>query len=994
MLSFLLRRPIAVLMSFLGLLILGVWVIRLLPISLLPDIPIPRISVQLSYSDLAALELEDHIVKPLRNQLLQVNQLSDIESKTRNGQATILLDFEFGTNTDLAFIEVNEKIDLIATQLPRDMERPRVIKANIADIPVFSLSMVSKEPGREVELASFARQLIKRRIEQLAEVAFVDMSGLQQPEIVVQPDFAKLQAMGWSTDDLAQAIRDNELELGNILIQDGQYQFNIRFPSGLQSVEDIRKVFLRKEGTLLQLKDIARVDLRTLAPKGKYLFNGKEAIVFTIRKQANARLFDLKQNFAVLLADLEQNYPQLHFELSNDQSELLQVSIDNLLNSLGYGAFFAFIILFLFFREWRAPVLIGVAIPMALVVAMFGLYLAEISINAISLAGLILGVGLMIDNSIIVIENIRQFRAAGNSLMDACVEGTNEVIRPLISSALTTCSVFLPLIFLSGIAGGLFYDQALSITIALGASLLVAYILLPTLVHLLEPQKAPMVPVERKIEGSRNTFFARSVDLALRFRWLFLFLVLSATISTYVGLRDLKRESFPSLSRQGYSLGLDWNENISLAENERRVKGLLSVLEEELSASQVYLGEQQFLLAQDNQGINEAAVMLFTGASATSIAEKKTTHIKQNYPTANATIAPIKTLFDEIFGEPAAPLGIYLQMASTAGIPAPSAVQFLLDSLEKQGITYNVPPLQTQYFVQILREAALRYGVSYQAIYNQLQTLFNQHNISTLKVADQYIPIQLSTAETGFFELITQTTISNQNGESVPLGIFLDIQRGEAYKEIWAGRGGAAYPIALNQYSDKLLQDIKQWIGKNGQLSAQFAGQIFEDERLIKELIGVFLISLMLLYLILAAQFESLLQPLIVLLTLPIAIGGAGIALWFSGESLNIVSLTGVIVMSGIMVNDAILKVDMMNRLMVANGDLRMAIHGAGQRRIRPILMTSLTTILALTPVLFSAGLGAELQRPLAYTVIGGLVLGTWSSLYLVPVLYHFFSRK
>ena len=219
----------------------------------------------------------------------------------------------------------------------------------------------------------------------------------------------------------------------------------------------------------------------------------------------------------------------------------------------------------------------------------------------------------------------------------------------------------------------------------------------------------------------------------LRFRWLFLFLVLSTTISTYVGLRDLKRESFPSLSRQGYSLGLDWNENISLAENERRVKGLLSVLEEELSASQVYLGEQQFLLAQDNQGINEAAVMLYTGASATSIAEKKTTHIKQNYPTANATIAPIKTLFDEIFGEPAAPLGVYLQMASTAGIPAPSAVQFLLDSLEKQGITYNVPPLQTQYFVQILREAALRYGVSYQAIYNQLQTLFNQHNISTLK---------------------------------------------------------------------------------------------------------------------------------------------------------------------------------------------------------------------------------------------------------------------
>lgn len=986
MLPFLIQRPIAVLMSFLGLLILGGTTMFLLPVSLLPDVPIPEISVQVNYPELSAADMELYVAQPLRNQLLQVGKLKDIESNSRNGKLTISLLFEFGTNTDLAFIEVNEKIDQVIGQLPREMPRPRVIKANVADVPVFALSLIPREESMSLELTTLARQVIKRRIEQLPEVAFVDISGWETAEVVISPDPAKMQMLQWTEQDIVAIIKANELELGNILLQDNQYQFNVRFPSGLQSVRAIQNLYLNQEGTLLQLKDIATVELRSSPNRGKYLYNGKPAIAFLVRKQADARLFELKRKFAALLADLRQSYPNLEFAVSNDQSEALQVSIDNLLSSLGYGAFFAFVILFLFFWEWRAPTLIGLAIPMALLLAMLGLYLTDISINTISLAGLILGIGLMIDNSIIVIENIRQYRGMGFELGQACVLGTNEVIRPLISSALTSCSVFVPLVFLSGIAGSLFFDQAISICIALGASLVVAYFFLPTVVRLLANQKSDESSVVKKAEKSLS-IFTRSTNLILQNRSLILILLVAPTVLGAYLFIQLPKESFPALSRQGYVVQLDWIENISLLENERRVAKILLEMNSLLSTSQVFLGEQQFLLTKENQGINEAEIYLYTTEDQAIVKKKMRSLIQQTGGLAKVQLSPIKSLFDEVFGTVKPPLVIELRNESNAHIPSPESIVPLLDSLAQSSIAYEVTPTEKQYTISIIREEALRYGISYQQIYDRLKTLFNQNEITQLKMGEQFVPLQINSGEAGFLDLIQRTIISNGQGTSLPLANFLEVDQKERYKEVRASRGGPAYQLPIDSFSDPLIQDIKRWMAKDGTLSFAFSGQGFEDQQQLLELFWVFLMALLLLYLILAAQFESLFQPLIVLFTVPLSVVGSGLMLMIFKESLNIISLTGMVVMSGIIINDAILKVDMINRIRTKM-TLREAIHEAGRRRIRPIIMTSLTTILALTPVLFSTGLGADLQRPLAYAVIGGLVVGTMASIWVIPALY------
>jgi len=336
------------------------------------------------------------------------------------------------------------------------------------------------------------------------------------------------------------------------------------------------------------------------------LYNGQEAIVFKVHKQADAQLFALKTKFKELLTAFRADYPELHFEITNDQSTLLTVAIQNLQSSLLYGAFFAFIILFLFFWEWQTPLLIGLVIPSSLIISILIFYLTNLSINIISLSGL--------DNSIIVIENIRQYQKMGHSIAVASVSGPNEVIRPLISSALTTCSVFLPLIFLSGIGGALFYDQALSISIALGVSLLIAYILLPTLVRLLSREKKERATknTEKKANNNPFKFYTKTVDYILKYRWFTLVFFGLFTFMAIGQLSEMEQETFPKLSRDALTIKIDWNEAIGMATNETRMNELIAHVGTTSYQHTISLGAHQFLLNPINQSINESEAIFYS----------------------------------------------------------------------------------------------------------------------------------------------------------------------------------------------------------------------------------------------------------------------------------------------------------------------------------------------------------------------------------------------
>ena len=967
-----------------------------MPVGLLPEVGIPRLSVQVSYPNAAARTLEDGVVRPLRNALLQVNGLTDIRSRTRDESAVLYLDFPFGTKPDLAFIEVNEKIDQAMGQLPREVDRPRVLATDVADIPVVQLSVTLADTqataAELLELSELGRLVLRRRLEQLPEVAFADMSGQATPRLSVRPNRRALRALGLTDEDLARLLTEANLEVGSLLLRDGFYEYGVRFTGDLRTAEDLEDLFLNVGGRTIALRELAAVTYDARPARGLFLHDGHPGLVFTLRKRADARLFALQDNLDELLTDLRREYPRLRFALNNDQTAVLRASIDNLTGGLLYGAGFAVLILFLFFRGWRRPLLIALAVPVALLVAVLGFYLAGLSVNVISLAGLILGVGLMIDNSIIVLDNIDQVGGAGDARQTAAA--ANEVIRPLISSALTTVAVFLPLVLLSGVAGALFRDQAIAVTLALAASLLVAYFLLPLLSYRMIWSSRSAGEGRpsggrgwRIFEGSVTGFVRRPLVAGL-------FVLLWVGAGIWLASR-LTTTGFPELSRPDYTMEVDWNAPLSLEEHRTRVLALNNEWRKRFGGQTAALvGEQDFQLARETQATTASTLEFYLDAPPADpdFAADFLRDWQLRYPGAAYAFRPLPNLFDRIFLNDDPFLEVRLRSAAGRLTPEWSAVRPVVGRLRANGYLPQPPGRNETIALRLDYKQMQVNRVDGQGLRGRLLTLFGENEVTRLRANDRALPVLLVNDERLTTSRLLESTVTNRDGNEIPLRYLLRLDRRPAYRVLTADRAGEYLSLPLPE-RDTDVNELEPLLAEAG-LTAQLTGRFFTDAGRVRELAGVLLVSLLLLYLILAAQFESLLLPLVVLLVVPVSLVGAVLALYLTGGSLNLLSLIGMVVTGGIVVNDAIIKVDMIERGRRDGMSTREAIHFAGRRRLRAIVMTSLTTILALAPVLFAAGLGAELQRPLAVAVLGGLTVGTVGSLYVVPLLYHFLSTS
>ena len=982
--------------------VLGILAAGRLPVSLLPEVGIPRLSVQVSYPNAAARTVENSVVGPLRNTLLQVNRLEDIRSRSRDESAVLYLDFPFGTDPDLAFIEVNEKIDQAMNQLPREVERPRVLATDVSDIPVVQLSVTLADTNATetalLELSELGRLVLRRRLEQLPEIAFADLSGQRDPQLSVRPHRQALSALGLTDDDLAALLREANLELGSLLLRDGYYEYGVRFTGELRTAADLENLYLNVQGRTIPLGDLATVTYEAEPARGFYFHDGQPGLVFTLRKRADARLFALHDNLDLLLTDLRAQYPDLRFHLNNDQTAVLRASIDNLSSGLLYGAGFAVLILFLFFRGWRRPLLIALAVPIALLLAVLGFYLTGLSINVVSLAGLILGVGLMIDNSIIVLDNIDQVGYSGDGKGPVSPSGakevagaTNEVITPLISSALTTVAVFLPLVLLSGVAGALFRDQAVAVSLALAASLLVAYFLLPLLTFRLAGKTVDdKVPAASNAPSKRWQSFDRTVTAFVTRPLLALPLLLLWLAGGYLLLRALPTTGFPELSRADYQLRIDWNEPLPLDQHRTRVRALTQHWRTTFGGqTAAFIGEQGFLLADETQATNAAELHFYLPEEPAdrTFAADFLTELRTDYPAAAFAFRPLPNLFDRIFLNDDPYLELRLRDAAGRETPEWPAALPLVDRLRTAGHPPEVPG-RTEGIALRLDYPQLQINrVDPERLRSRLLTLFGENEVTRLRANDRALPVLLRNDDALTTERLLAADVVNRDGNPIPLRYLLQLDRRPEYRVLTADRAGEYLSLTLPEQPTDVV--AVETLATAPGLITQLTGRYFADQGRVGELGGVLLVSLLLLYLILAAQFEGLKLPLVVLLVVPVSLVGALIALYLSGDSLNLLSLIGMVVTGGIVVNDAIIKVDMIERGRQAGMELLEAIHFAGRRRLRAIVMTSLTTILALVPVLFASGLGAELQQPLAVAVLGGLVVGTVGSLYVVPLLYR-----
>ncbi len=1011
MIRYLINRPISVIMAFIALFILGIITYLNIPVSLLPDIAIPEITIQISGDNTSARELENTAVTPIRNQLLQISKLRDIRTETRDGSAIVRLNFEYGTNTDLAFIEVNEKIDAAMNYLPKEITRPRVIKASATDIPVLNLNLTLKNEkeydetdlNRFIELCDFSESVIKRRIEQLPQVAMVDMSGILSKQVIIIPDNNLLEECGLSFSNIESALHSNNVEPGSMIVRDGYYEYNIKFSAVLRTVEDIQNIYIRHNDRIYQLKDLATVKIAPEKEKGMVLYGGKRAVTLSVIKQTEENMKNMQDALDKVINEFTNAYPDIEFHVSQNQTELLDYTISNLQQNLILAFVFVLLVSIVFLKDAKSPFIIGLSMFVSLIVCLLFFYLFHISLNVVSLTGLILALGMMVDNSIIVTDNIGQYRKLGYSIDEACVKGTNEVIGPMLSSALTTISVFVPLIFLSGIAGAIFFDQAFSVAVGLLVSYVTGIVLLPVLYRVIFTWKKEKKRQSDKVSKESDEWLFKAYDKGID--WVFSHKILTTIVMVLVLplcvllFMVIRKEKMPDINQNEMLVQIEWNENIHIEENLKRSIGFIQSIQDESIERSGLIGQQQFLLNREREQTSSESEIYIKTATPKEIPALKSKIEKEFanlYPQALITFAPIGTIFEKIFstGEPDLVVEFYKKDRSKA--PGMEEIKNIENEIIKN--TGEVPvgvSFQNQLNLSIDREKLLLYKVSYDEVYKALKTAFKENKFATLRSYQQYLPIVMAGDEKTVWDVLDNTLINgpeNADGSrsKLSLGTFVAVSPALDLKTIIAGKSGEYIPLDFYKarHPENIVEVVTKDMGKFADWNIEFSGNFFSNKKMIDELMVILLISILLMYFILAAQFESLTQPLIVLLEIPIDICASLGLLILAGHSLNLMSAIGIVVTCGIIINDSILKVDIINQLRKTGIPLMEAIHEAGRRRLKAIMMTSLTSIVCMAPLLFSSDLGSELEKPLAIAMIGGMAIGTLVSLFVVPLAY------
>ena len=1019
MVKFLLQRPIAVLMAFTACFIVGLVTYFTLPVSLLPDIAIPQITVQVSGEHSSARELENTVVAPVRRQLLQVSGLREIKSETRDGAGVIRMEFEFGVNTDLAFIEVNEKIDAAMNGLPKEVNRPKAIKASATDIPVLYLNMTLKNDRAYKEtneqqflnLCELAENVVKRRIEQLPEVAMADITGVPGRMLQIVPDAEKLAITGITIEDLEHALEANNVEPGSMLVRDGYYEYNIRIATLLRTPEDVENIYIRKGDRLMQLKELAKVAVVGKKEQGLSLADGKRAVTLAIIKQSDENMDAMKAKLKETTDYFASLYPDIEFQVCRNQTELLDYTISNLQDNLSLGFLFIFIVAIFFLGDVRSPVIIGISMVTSIVITFFFFYFCKVSLNVISLSGLILAVGMMIDSSIIVTENISQYREKGYSLKRACVTGTTEMITPMLSSSLTTIAVFVPLVFLSGIAGAIFMDQAFSITVGLLISYVTGIFLLPVLYLLFYRMgiRGKGMMAKRFDHLMKNDwlerFYDKGVDWVFSHKRLSVLMTATTLPLCVFFFYFMEKERMPQIDQNELVMRIEWNENIHVDENRRRVDALMQEADNRTVEHTAYVGMQDYILnAEDELSVTEAELYFKTEQpdGIPPLQDMLFQQVRDRYPLAVVTFSPPETIFEKLFVTGEADVVAELHSDNRSQVPEASVLRKIEQDIKTAtGIETEGIAFRNQLNLVVDRERLLLYRVAYNELTRVLRTAFKENQVSTLRSYQQYLPVGIAGDEQSINHIMGATLVQTQPDEQgqvnyLPLSHLVKVVPSEDLKSITAGKNGEYIPVRFFEVEDApaLMEQVKTAVHGTDAWEVDFSGSFFSNEKMMGELAVILLISVLLMYFILCAQFESFLQPLIVLVEIPIDIAFALITLWLFGHTLNLMSAIGIIVTCGIVVNDSILKIDSINELRKAGTPLFEAIHTAGRRRLRPIIMTSLTTIFAMVPLLFASDMGSELQKPLSIAMIGSMLLGTLVSLFIIPLIYWFIYRK
>jgi HAE1 family hydrophobic/amphiphilic exporter-1 len=1013
------HRPIFTIMVVLMVLLLGAISLLRLPIDLMPDISYPTLSISCTYENAGPEEIEELITRPIEQAVSAVPGVDELTSVSVEGQGTVRVTFSWGTDLDAAANDIRDRLDRIIDHLPEDADRPTLRKFDLASFPILILGASSNlDP---VKTRRIIEDQVQYRLERVPGVAAVNIYGGLEREIHVSLDPAKINALAIPLESIIAKINEGNVNIPAGTIEKGNFEITVRTPGEYTDLKQLQDTVIAvRQGAPIQLREIARVEDSWTKITRVVRVDGVSGMRMSINKQSGKNTVEVARGAMAELERINRDIPQIKIIPIIDTSDYIRRSISNVGTSATYGGILAIIVLLLFLRNFRSTIVIATAIPVSIIATFALLYFAHFTLNIMTLGGLALGIGMLVDNAIVVLENIFRMRESGEPLESAAVDGAEEVTAAVIASTLTTMVVFLPLVFVRGMSGVMFKQLSIVVSFSLMCSLAVALTLVPML-------SAKILPAARTDEKFKHTFRGRIFELSGRFFKALengykkllhlalanrpfvvviavLLLTASLMLIPYVGV-----ELMPSTDEGEVRVEAEMQVGTRLGLLDEKFKLLEKIINDSVPEIQnvvTTVGGSRWHGAGGHTG--EIRISLKPQSQRTRSSEQIADDLRRRLSGIPGIIVRTRAgqgLFllrmgtsntDKVQVEIR---GHDLQMADKLA----AQVKDIVESVE--GVTdarISRESGSPEELILIDRQKAADMKLTVSKIANALQTIISGTTASYYRESgDEFgILVKLRDAEQMDLRDILDLTITNSDGEPVVLRNVVNV--GPRKGPVVIERKDQERLVSVSadisgRDMGSILADLRNLLHNipvPPDFSIAFGGDYEEQQKSFHELLLSCVLAIILVYMVMACQYESLRDPFVVMFSVPLAGIGVITMLFLTKTTFNVQSFIGCIMLEGIVVNNAILLVDHTNLLRRKFGmGLREAIEEAGRRRLRPILMTATTTVIGLVPLALGLGEGGEAQAPMARAVIGGLLSSTLITLVFVPVVYSIFER-
>ncbi len=1008
------RRPVTTIMAFLIVILLGSIAFFHLPVDLMPELVYPTLTVRTDYPNVGPQEIEDLITRPVEEAVAAIAGVETISSSSSEGQSSVRVAFTWGTDLDAAADEIRSRIDRIRGSLPDGAEPPTVFKFDLASFPILFLGVSSPTMG-PIELREFTEERIERRLERVAGVASVDVRGGLRRQIQVNLDRDKMLALNLSADRITRLLAQENLNRPAGKVEKGNLDVFLRTVGEYKAAPEVASTVVAvRDGKPIYLRDVAKVEDGVEEVTNLTRINGEPGIRLSINKQSGANTVEVARGVRSEVAQIQKDFPDVQVTTIIDTSEYIRNAIGNVRSSAVLGGLLAIVVLLFFLRSGRSTFVIATAIPISVVATFALIYFTGYTLNIMTFGGLALGVGMLVDNAVVVLENVFRKREEGCGAVESAVVGTQEVATAITASTLTTMAVFLPIVFMEGISGVMYKQLAVVVAFALFASLAVALTLIPVLsakvlkrgkAHPMHTFLQPLYDRSGRFLDGMETRYRSGIAWALGHRKLVIFGTLGLFAASLLLIPLIGSELMPKADEGEVRIDAEMAVGTRLELMDKTFRRIEQVVKREVPEAESVLtniGGGGWHAQGGNTG--DMRISLVPEAERTRTSAQIADDLRAKL--ANIPGVTIRTregsglfLLRIAFGGGSEALEAEIRgFDLDQGYKLAEQVKDALETVP--GVSdarIGRDPGRPERVIRINRDKIARLGLSMNQVATIIETNVAGSRATVLRRSGREYDIFVRLAQTDREVLadIDQVSLVSASGQSVPLKSVIDVQY--ATGPVVIDRKDQERVVSV--YANVAGRDLGSVVGDARRalrgidvppgFAITFGGEYEDQQKAENALFIALILAILLVYMVMAAQFENLLDPFVVMFSIPMASIGVLLTLFLTGTTFNIQSYIGMVMLAGIVVNNAIVLVDYTN-LMRRRDSLPLieAVVESGRRRLRPILMTTATTVLGLVPLAIGLGEGSEMQTPMARVVVGGLVTSTLITLFLVPVVY------